>query len=178
MQKFIYTITARGAAPTLRGRSFYLQILTEALARYILRRLELPITNLLYAGGGSFYLLARPGDGERLPLLQREISRILLQQHHGELYAAVVGLPVAGKEFFGLSMGRRWGELHDALRRKKLQRFAEMDQELTRLFEPSGRGGNEERLCQVCGQEHPQTAATRDDRDIEAVRKCPPCEVF
>ena len=78
VQNFIYTITARGAAPTLRGRSFYLQIVTEALARYLLRRLDLPVTNLIYAGGGSFFLLARPGDGERLPRLQQEISRILL----------------------------------------------------------------------------------------------------
>ena len=79
VQSFIYTISARGAAPTLRGRSFYLQVLTEALARYLLHCLELPITNLIYAGGGSFFLLARPGDGERLPGLQQEVSRILLQ---------------------------------------------------------------------------------------------------
>ena len=178
VQKFIYTITARGAAPTLRGRSFYLQIVTEALARYLLRRLELPVTSLIYAGGGSFFLLARPGDGERLPRLQQEISRILLQQHHGELYVALAGLPVAGKEFLGQTIGRKWGKLHDALRRKKLQRFAEMNQELALLFEPSGRGGNEERLCQVCGQEHPQTAPAHDDPDVEPVHKCPPCQAF
>lgn len=178
VQSFIYTISARGAAPTLRGRSFYLQVLTEALARYLLRCLGLPITNLIYAGGGSFFLLARPGDGERLAGLQQDVSRILLQQHHGDLYMALAGLPVAGKEFFGQDISRKWGELHDALRRKKLQRFAEMNQEIALLFEPSGRGGNEERLCQVCGQEHPRTAPSRDDPGVESVRKCPPCQAF
>jgi uncharacterized membrane protein len=40
----------------------YLQLLTEATARYVLRRLNLPITNLIYSGGGNFYLLAGPTD--------------------------------------------------------------------------------------------------------------------
>ena len=178
VQNFIYTITARGAAPTLRGRSFYLQILTEAIARYLIRRLGLPSTNLIYSGGGSFFLLARPGDSEQLPRLQQEISRLLLKQHHGELYMALAGVFVAGRELSGQAMSRKWGELHDALRRKKLRRFAEMDQELAALFEPSGRGGNEERLCQVCGQEHQQTAPLQEDADVEPVRKCPPCRAF
>ena len=53
VQSFLYTITARGAAGALRGRSFYLQLLTEAAARYTLARLGLPATNLLYQGGGN-----------------------------------------------------------------------------------------------------------------------------
>ena len=177
VQDFIYTITARGATPTLRGRSFYLQVLTDALARYLLRRLELPVTNLLYAGGGSFFLLARPDDARRLPGIQREISRILLQQHGGELYAALTGVPVAGKEFFDSSMSRKWDALHEALRQQKLRRFAELDDELAALFEPAGHGGNEERLCQVCGQEHPGTKS-EEESDAESVRKCPSCLAF
>ena len=38
---------------------------------------------------------------------------------------ALAGLPVAGKEFFGQDISRKWGELHDALRRKKLQTFSQ-----------------------------------------------------
>ncbi len=177
VQEFIYTITARGAAPTLRGRSFYLQILTEAAARYLLRHLELPITNLIYAGGGSFFLLARPDDAQRLPQIQQEISRILLQQHRGDLYMAMAGVPVAGKEFFGAAISDKWGDVHAALRQKKLRRFAEMDTELATLFTPSGHGGNEDRLCQVCGQEHPQTK-TEERPGAQPLRKCPPCQAF
>ena len=177
VQDFIYTITARGATPTLRGRSFYLQMLTDALARYLLRRLELPVTNLIYAGGGSFFLLARPEDAKRLPGIQREISRILLQQHGGELYAALAGAPVAGKEFFDSSMSCKWDDVHEALRRQKLRRFAELDSELATLFEPAGHGGNEDQLCQVCGQEHPGTKP-EEESDAESVRKCPSCLAF
>src|SRR5262249_25932481 len=52
VQAFLYTVTARGAARGLRGRSFYLQLVGEAIARWVLRELELPVTNLLYVGGG------------------------------------------------------------------------------------------------------------------------------
>ena len=177
VQDFIYTITARGATPTLRGRSFYLQMLTDALARYLLRRLELPVTNLIYTGGGSFFLLARPSDAERLPGIRREISRIFLQQHRGELYAAVASVPLEGKAFFNSSMNRKWDALHEALRQQKLRRFAELDDELAALFEPAGHGGNEDRLCQVCGQEHPGTKP-EEESDAELVRKCPSCLAF
>ncbi len=178
VQEFIYTISSRGAAPTLRGRSFYLQVLTEALARYLLRRLELPVTNLIYAGGGSFFLLARPGDADRLRDIQQEISRILFQQHRGELYVAVAGVPLAGREFVDGSVSRKWGDLHEALRRKKLQRFAELDDELTVIFEPTGHGGKEDQMCHVCGQEHPRIISEQERPDAEAVRKCSPCLEF
>ena len=186
VQEFIYTITARGATPTLRGRSFYLQMLTDALARYLLRRLKLPVTNLIYAGGGSFFLLARPEDAKRLSGIQREISRIFLQQHRGDLYVAMASVPLEGKVFFdssirrtgnALSMSRKWDALHEALRQQKLRRFAELDDELTALFEPTGHGGNEELLCQVCGQEHPGTKSD-EESDAESVRKCPSCLAF
>jgi len=51
MQDFIYTVTSKGAAKGLRGRSVYLQLLTEVIANWILRRLILPFVNLLYQGG-------------------------------------------------------------------------------------------------------------------------------
>lgn len=177
VQDFIYTITARGATPTLRGRSFYLQTLTDALARYTLRCLELPVTNLIYAGGGSFFLLARPQDAKRLAEIQREISRILLSQHGGELYVAIAGAPVTGEEFFDSSMSRKWGDVHKALRRRKLRRFSELDGELGALFQPVGRGGDEVRQCQVCGQEHAETKE-EGDAGSESVRKCPSCRAF
>ncbi|MBM4425645.1 MAG: hypothetical protein FJ031_00255 [Chloroflexi bacterium] len=36
IQKFIYTITSKKAAQTLRGRSFYLQLLTEVVMGFVL----------------------------------------------------------------------------------------------------------------------------------------------
>ncbi len=77
VQEFVYSITNKGPISALRGRSFFLQALTEALSRYVLDELHLPITNLIYSGGGSFYILARAGDEAHLQSIRAKISRIL-----------------------------------------------------------------------------------------------------
>lgn len=183
VQEFIYTITARGATSALRGRSFYLQLLNMAAARYILRRLDLPITNLIYTGGGNFYLLARPGDATRLEEIQRELSRILLDSHRGDLYLALASVPLRGMDFgLGKSEGkisRRWGELTEKLNRAKLRKYSELGSDLyDQVFRAQGDGGNEDKQCQVCGIEHGETREIDAGEGREVVRKCPFCQSY
>jgi CRISPR-associated protein Csm1 len=174
VQDFIYTISSRGATSALRGRSFYLQLLSEAIVRFVLAELDLPITNLIYSGGGRFYLLVRPADQDRLRGIQRQISRALLQHHRGDLYVALAAHPLRGMDFFGGKISAAWEQLGDRLQRAKLRRFSELDtSEMARLFQAQGDGGNEDKQCQVCGLEHP---GTKPFGDAEAqVRKCPQC---
>lgn len=172
VQHFIYTITARGATSALRGRSFYLQLLTEAIARYILRRLDLPITNLIYQGGGHFYLLAGPQAQAQLSDIQKDISLVLYQHHRGELYLALASIPLRGEDFYKGQLSRRWKELSSQLQLVKQRRFSELGDDLKPLFDPEGHGGNEDKQCQVCGMEHPDT------KQDEEVRKCPPCKSY
>ncbi len=172
VQDFIYTITARGATSALRGRSFYLQLLTEAVVHYVLRRLGLPVTNLLYQGGGGFYLLARPSDRGRLGEVQKEVSRILLAHHRGDLYLALEAVPLAAADFYDGRISEKWRELAERLQKAKQRRFAELEEGLTDLFQRQGHGGNEDWECQVCGREHP---GTKKDEDV---RKCPPCRSY
>jgi CRISPR-associated protein Csm1 len=181
VQAFIYTITARGATSALRGRSFYLQLLTEALARNVLRQLDLPLTNLIYAGGANFYLLARPEDAARLPEVQKAISQTLFYHHRGDLYLALGEIPLAGPDFYKGKISERWGELGRRLEQSKQRRFVELGAEVAHLFEPQGDGGNQDKQCQVCGVEHPDTKA--DERSTSAdgegkIRKCPNCFGF
>ncbi|MGC8879884.1 MAG: type III-A CRISPR-associated protein Cas10/Csm1 [Anaerolineae bacterium] len=175
VQDFIYTITSQGAASALRGRSFYLQLLTEVLARYVLLQLGLPICNLIYQGGGGFYLLARADDRENLRDIQRQISERLLQHHRGDLYVALSAVPLAAVDFYGGRISEKWEELTRTLHHVKHRRFAEMGQELREVFLPQEDGGNEEKQCAVCGREHPGTREMRKPDEESGVRKCPPC---
>jgi CRISPR-associated protein Csm1 len=181
VQDFIYTISARGATSALRGRSFYLQILTDVVVQYILEQLDLPATNLIYAGGGNFYLLARPDDGPRLAEIQKNISRVLFYHHRGNLYLVTAGLPLQVHEFFSGKISKAWGRLTDQLQLAKLQRFSESGEDLKYIFQPMGHGGNEEKQCLVCGEEHPGTKVdpkSRPEQDADGVRKCPPCSSY
>lgn len=175
IQEFIYTITPRGAAPALRGRSLYLQMLTEAVARYVLDALGLPETNLVYAGGGHFYLLAPVGTEDALAQAQRYVSRVLLQHHGGDLYLALAHHSLAAADFYGGRLSSAWGEISARLRQAKERRFSELGSDLhCLLFEPWRDQGNQERECQVCHREHERATTDADD----PWRKCPMCLSF
>ncbi len=169
VQDFIYTITSRGAAKGLRGRSVYLQLLTEAIARWLMRELELPLLNLLYIGGGNFYALLPLAVKDKLSRLQREISRRLLAIHGGDLYLAVESVPISGRDFAFGRWGQRWHEVGQALGRAKQRRFAELGDELhAAVFQPQGEGG-EPQFCQVCQSDE------GDTEQYENVRLCRLC---
>lgn len=57
IQKFIYTISSKGALKSLRARSFYLEIMLEHIVDEILEKFKLSRFNLLYTGGGHFYII-------------------------------------------------------------------------------------------------------------------------
>jgi CRISPR-associated protein Csm1 len=171
VQDFIYTLTARGAAKGLRGRSFYLEALTEAVARYVLRRLDLPVTNLIYAGGGRFYLLAPGAAGADLEAVRAEISRRLLDHHGGALYLALGWTPVAAAGFDREKFGDHWLKTSQAMNAAKRRRFSELDAGIlhSQVFGPTGAGGGEDGECQVCHREEHVTVeheGTDDERRI------------
>jgi CRISPR-associated protein Csm1 len=173
VQKFIYTITSRGATSGLRGRSMYLQLLTEVIARYLLNELGLPLTNLIYSGGGHFYLLA-PANSD-LASVKKYASQVLLHHHQGDLYLALAPITLHAQEFSGPALSNKWRELTQALQEAKQRQFSELDgAALLDLFAPQEHGGGEEKVCAVCQREHPDT--TKETEDEPA--KCPVCRSF
>jgi len=184
VQNFIYTITNKGATSALRGRSFYLQLLTEATARFVLRELGLPYVNLIYGGGGNFYILARVSDADKLPNLRQKLSRILYKHHQGDLYIAIEGLRLQAWQFIRPQgknpdgtekrhpLSDAWDELTRRVSIIKNKRFSDLERdELEALFTPHGHGGNEESQCIVCGREY----IPKRNPDEKEKGKCPAC---
>lgn len=176
VQKFIYTITSSGAAKSLRGRSFYLQLLTEAVARYVLKKLGLPITNLIYAGGGNFFILApvRAAEAEQVEGIQREISRRLLEAHEGGLHLAMAWSPVQAGQFRVGHFADAWEALHQALGKTKHQPLAYLGDDILakHLGSAMGAGGDRDTECSVCGREE------KGMKEEEDIRKCGLCRSF
>ncbi|OAG26674.1 type III-A CRISPR-associated protein Cas10/Csm1 [Thermodesulfatator autotrophicus] len=87
VQKFIYTISSKGALKSLKGRSFFLELLTEHTAKRILDAVGLYRCNLIFAGGGHFYLLL-PNTEETLSqikTIRSELNSWLVEQFSGTL---------------------------------------------------------------------------------------------
>lgn len=177
IQDFIYTISSKQAARTLRGRSFYLQLLTEAVLRYTLRRLDLPYCNVIYSGGGHFYFLAPVEKEKQLLEIRKEITRKLLKHHRTSLYLALSTVPVPASGFHLGNFPGYWNDLHRKLGQAKLQRYLELeDQVHSQVFALSPTGGNPSDTCSVCGNDD-RKVRKFDEREEQA-KICRLCDSF
>ena len=168
VQQFIYTIAAKGAAKMLRGRSFYLQLLTEAVLRFVLRKLDLPTTSVIYSGGGNFYLLAPLSAAPRLDALQAEIAEILTRYHDIDLYLVLGRAEVPLRGFRLGAFPEFWGQMHADIQRRKTRRYAEwpLEKMYAEIFAVPEYGGNPDNVCSVCGSERRATHKWEDDKRI------------
>jgi CRISPR-associated protein Csm1 len=177
VQEFLYTIAADKAAKNLRGRSLYLQLLTDAVAHWILRETGMPLTNLLYSGGGRFYLIVPGRFSEVLDSWRRQLGAFLLNVHQGELYLALGGTSFSSQS--PVDFPRLWREVNEHTNQDKRRRFAALaPSELEQVFAPRGHGGNTESACDVCGFMGDPREFAPADPDPEAGRRCHLCASF
>jgi CRISPR-associated protein Csm1 len=152
VQKFIYTISSKGALKALKGRSFFLELLTEHAVDRLVEEMDLSRCNVIFTGGGHFYLLApnTPTSEEAMKIVRREVNDYLLEAFNGSIQLFIEAVPFGKKDFRDSSMV--WGNLSDALENaKRLKWQDKVDQLLSDPEMP-----NESCLtqnCQVCGRE-------------------------
>jgi len=179
IQNFIYGIHhPKKATAVLRARSFYIQMLGEAVARFILRRLDLPITNALYVGGGTFTLIVPPLSDDEIAKLSQEINGILLRAYGSDLYLALGHVPMAPRDFGRGRLSKIWNvQLPRIMEERKAHRFAKLPAvDLHRLFSPGGEGS--EGVCSICGREAPEGVLKGEQEEGEEIRWCPSCTAF
>lgn len=92
IQKFIFQVTEgeeikKYISKILRGRSFYINVLIDFMSKYIVRRLGLTISNILYCGGGKFQLLLPNTDKtiSELENIKLEIQKYLYRNYKTKL---------------------------------------------------------------------------------------------
>lgn len=154
VQEWLYTLSSTGAARSLRGRSVYLQLLMEVIALDLLEKLGLPMANLLYVGGGNFYLLAPVSAQAKISAYQQEASHRLLKMHKGALYVAMDFTPLSKGILTGTTgkIGQAWDQVNQKLNQRKGRRFAELpvDEMAKAIGSPLGDPGSPEKVCRVC----------------------------
>ncbi|MBQ0066674.1 MAG: type III-A CRISPR-associated protein Cas10/Csm1 [Phascolarctobacterium sp.] len=154
IQDFIYTIPSKGALKSLRGRSFYLEIFMENFIDELLDELQLTRANLLYAGGGHFYILAANTEesADKINKIKIACNKWLLKHFGTKLYFAV-GYLECGKIELQQSDAQTslFGKISDVLNYEKLHRYDK--EELMNLFNHESEYNcchDGERECIVC----------------------------
>jgi len=128
IQDYIFKISQAqdigGIAKRLRGRSFYVAMLSEVLSRYLLDELGLTRANVNFCGGGNFELLL-PNTIEvkrTLADFEQDVNDWLLEQFHGELGFVAEGISMTRHELRTAYAAQK-AKLNDKLASEKLRKY-------------------------------------------------------
>jgi CRISPR-associated protein Csm1 len=115
IQKFIYDISSRRAAVSLKGRSFYLEILLRNILNEILTHADIDAydCNIVYASGGKAYLILPNLDKVKLALsdLQTKISKAIYDENKEKLFVSIGHTSFRYETHFGdIIEGRQKGK--------------------------------------------------------------------
>lgn len=130
IQNFIYTISSKGALKSLRGRSFYLEIISENIIDQILNKIGLCRANLLYSGGGHFYMLL-PNTKQVRKIIEdakKNINQWFIDTYRTGLYIEISYMTISEENLSKNDMkeniiGNLYKKVGDKNSQGKLQRY-------------------------------------------------------
>ena len=98
---FIYDgIKSEGAAKTLRGKSFFVKMVSDVIALYIVKEFELSLTNIILTAGGKFYILLHNTESsiEKVEKIKKGLNNYLYKEFFGQLFVNIVTIKTNGNE--------------------------------------------------------------------------------
>lgn len=131
IQSYIYQIVSKYAGKNLKGRSFYLRLLSDAVLGHILNQMNLYMANIIYDSGGCFYLLA-PNTKEAKDNLDDAVLHIeqqMFKSHSTSLFVAIDSIEMSKEEMSNNSssvrLGNLWQQLFVKRDKKKQCKYAQ-----------------------------------------------------
>lgn len=128
IQKYIFNVISKNAAKNLKGRSFYLHLITTTIAKKILDITNLFECNLVYNSGGGFYMILpntkKVRDG--INKIEKETQKALLEKNHGDLSIAIDYVEFSCKDILNKEVSEIWKKLFEKLELKKQQKFSSL----------------------------------------------------
>ncbi|WP_337043879.1 type III-A CRISPR-associated protein Cas10/Csm1 [Emticicia sp. 17c] len=131
IQEFIFNTKSKGAAKTLKGKSFYVQILADLAIVYIKKKLDGYQITEIYNGGGNFFLLIpdTPPIKEQLANIEKNITRELKEKG---LMLILTSVSYLEEKTFGENLQM----LNKKALEKSLNRFCNIQDAHSLLFLP------------------------------------------
>jgi CRISPR-associated protein Csm1 len=158
IQSYIYQIVSKYAGKNLKGRSFFLRILSDAVVRFLLKELNLFQANVIYNSGGGFYLIAPNTAFVRNKLQQATdaIEQKFFSSFGTSLYVALDAIPISKDTLMhknNKDLGIAWKMLFDKKDRKKSCKYASIiEKNYDNFFQSIMRGGDTPR-DEITGEE-------------------------
>jgi CRISPR-associated protein Csm1 len=173
IQKFIfggYGDTRKYRAKLIRGRSFYVSVLTELAAARLCRKIGLPAVSVVLTAGGKFTLIApnTPAANQTVSKVQEEIDAWFYKQSYGETCISLSTVCASPDAF----RSGRFPDLQDRINRKMIARkLSRIDMDRFGGVVEDYFDAPEARLCAFCGK-RPSDPAIMLPEDQAACRLC------
>lgn len=118
IQDFIFSVKSKRASRTLKGRSFFIQTLSELCIDLIKREVGEENVRTFYNGGGNFYLLLKEKYEDQLKKIRTVINQDCIDQ---EFYLT---LSVIESTDIRNNFAKAWENIHKESNKDKLTRFS------------------------------------------------------
>ena len=153
IQDFIYTIPSKGALKTLRGRSLYINLLLEEFIDEYLEQIGLSRANVLYSGGGHFYILAPNIEDTKKAIdkLQAKMNRWLMENIGINLYLAIgIAECSANNLMKSEAQGNLFAIVNKKLKDDKTIRYSKDEDFLEHIFNVEKEENTAKKECNIC----------------------------
>lgn len=168
IQDFIYKTSVKNGLKKLRARSFFIAYLAEIIAKYIIRKEGLYNSNILYCGGGHFYLLVPAKTIDKLEEYQTLLDKKMYDAFGLDLSVLLAGMKINLSRLVNF-------DVHDDLARlieeKKNRKFANILN--VEMFVPEDFSGPR---CPYCGRKMEERRYGKAGEEVEY--ECTFCESF
>ena len=141
IQSYLYDIVSKRAGKLLKGRSFYLQLLSDSLAERFLEWFELSDDHIVYSSGGGFYILMPANDNvkNRFEDFKSEVIKKIYKWHGINLSCEFA---ISGAFTEKTDVPKIWDDLLQNLNTAKNQRLSHNSALLKDLIFPIEQGGS------------------------------------
>ena len=153
IQDFIYTIPSKGALKTLRGRSLYIDLLLEEFIDEYLEQIGLSRANVLYSGGGHFYILAPNIEDTKKSIdkLQAKMNRWLMENIGINLYLAIGMAECSANNLMkSEAQGNLFAIVNKKLKDDKTIRYSKDEDFLEYIFNVEKEKDTAKKECNIC----------------------------
>lgn len=153
IQDFIYTIPSKGALKTLRGRSLYIDLLLEEFIDEYLGQIGLSRVNVLYSGGGHFYILAPNIEDTKKAIdkLQAKMNRWLMENIGINLYLAIGTAECSANNLMkSEAQGNLFATVNKKLKDDKTIRYSKDEDFLEHIFNVEKEEDTAKKECNIC----------------------------
>ena len=186
IQKFLYNISSKKAAVSLKGRSYYLRQLMEKVCSDIKKAVEAngaKTAEVIYSSGGKFYLLTdnTPQIVQTIETCAKQAKQKLWVEHKGQLGVNISHVAfnenpdgtVDCQDAPRQKPGFLWKMANADFAHQKSQKFKDLlTSDYQEFFEPIA-VGCKPRVCAVTGVESPDCVRMTDDEEDEEIYVLP-----